>query len=1020
MDFLLGSGTSVQAGIPSGGALVWEFKRMLYCTVNGMREERFKDLESERNRQILQEYCDSQHGYPHRDAADEYNFYFEKCYPSSLDRKHFVQRKVSNINPSLGHLCLGSLLKSGKTTVVWTTNFDELIESGAKAIDTGISMEIASPENIQQVASFETPYPKILKLHGDYRYDALMNTLSETQQLDSQLRDQLLARLKTKGLIVVGYSGNDTSIMSVLREAASEATALPFGLVWCVRKNQKPDDTVVELLAKVSSQNKLSGLVEVENFDVLLYDLYNASGIRMQKIDGIAEVLFQKRKPFAARQAEKSAGAIKLNALRVTKHPRSLYSFQSNLTGWQQLRQRIAGKNVVAALSKGKTYAFGKIDDIKDAFKDTIQTEILFADIEPHWLYNQDSFLFGMLYDLIDHSLRTHCGLQSHSYQYQRTYYSETREIKPDKNKWPSTVKVYEGFECQLSFNDGHLWFLLWPTVQAVDTRNDKLLTEGERLNARKVRQSIVNDILSRRYNKIANDKLVEWLRILKGSSKSIEFALGEFSLTLAPEFAYGGLKTSDSVDFFQRMFHLDEPRLMFHASDGNRNSIHPLKGLKMFGPLDGSFETRSTQRSAIKLGIICPDDGVDLLLGHLNGLRDACQNTSEKEYLIEYSGYDSVYRRFLDVPNGKSSKFCTCVSNTESQTTSPIAFYNVIKRKIDYFDTLKGEFDVLVIYFPDKWANFREIKDEQTYFNLHDSVKIYCAKKNIKVQFVEDKSIKYFDKAKVKWWLSLGLYVKANGTPWKTTSTDNRTAYIGIGFAIKGRKDSSRTIIGSSQIFDSSGQGLRFLLQPIEKPVIIRDNAFMSREDARRLITRLKESYFWMDPNARLERVVIHKTTHFTRDEMEGIAQGLEGIPDVELLQIQHLTHWRGIRGDMERKLPHLYPVLRGTVVQVDDSSFLLWTHGSIQNEELAGKGRNYYQGGRAIPSPLLIRRFRGHDPIEKTASEILSLTKMNWNSGGLYKVLPVTLDFSKILSRMAKQTESLQDMPYDFRFFM
>ncbi|MDR2758481.1 MAG: hypothetical protein LBB78_03785 [Spirochaetaceae bacterium] len=53
-------------------------------------------------------------------------------------------------------------------------------------------------------------------------------------------------------------------------------------------------------------------------------------------------------------------------------------------------------------------------------------------------------------------------------------------------------------------------------------------------------------------------------------------------------------------------------------------------------------------------------------------------------------------------------------------------------------------------------------------------------------------------------------------------------------------------------------------------------------------------------------------------------------------------------------------------------------------------------------------------------TGSELV-LTKMNWNSGdSLYKHLPVTLDFAKILSRMSKQNEALYDKPYDFRYFM
>ena len=45
----------------------------------------------------------------------------------------------------------------------------------------------------------------------------------------------------------------------------------------------------------------------------------------------------------------------------------------------------------------------------------------------------------------------------------------------------------------------------------------------------------------------------------------------------------------------------------------------------------------------------------------------------------------------------------------------------------------------------------------------------------------------------------------------------------------------------------------------------------------------------------------------------------------------------------------------------------------------------------------------------------------RQNWNSGdSLYKSLPVTLDFAKVLSRMSKQNEVLFDKSYDFRYFM
>ena len=103
-----------------------------------------------------------------------------------------------------------------------------------------------------------------------------------------------------------------------------------------------------------------------------------------------------------------------------------------------------------------------------------------------------------------------------------------------------------------------------------------------------------------------------------------------------------------------------------------------------------------------------------------------------------------------------------------------------------------------------------------------------------------------------------------------------------------------------------------------------------------------------------------------------------------------------------------------------MDRNSFLLWTHGCIIHPDLSGQ-LNYYKGGRGIPAPLLVRRFAGKASGDILAQEILMLTKMNWNSGdSLYKTLPVTLDFAKVLARMSKQDEAIFDKAYDFRFFM
>jgi len=214
----------------------------------------------------------------------------------------------------------------------------------------------------------------------------------------------------------------------------------------------------------------------------------------------------------------------------------------------------------------------------------------------------------------------------------------------------------------------------------------------------------------------------------------------------------------------------------------------------------------------------------------------------------------------------------------------------------------------------------------------------------------------------------------------------------------------------------------MRLYLRPLKNPQYIQKNPFMRNEDACRLMLNLKKLYDDSVPTYDLKRVVIHKTTFFTEEEMEGITRGLAGIDDIELLQIQEFTPWRAIRfNSSDMKDISKFPIQRGTVIQLNKNTFLIWTHGAVQDDELAGRNMNYYKNGRGIPAPLLVKRFMGKSDGATLVNEIMMLTKMNWNSGdSFYKVLPVTLDFAKMLSQVAKQDVVIYDKPYDFRYFM
>ena len=301
----------------------------------------------------------------------------------------------------------------------------------------------------------------------------------------------------------------------------------------------------------------------------------------------------------------------------------------------------------------------------------------------------------------------------------------------------------------------------------------------------------------------------------------------------------------------------------------------------------------------------------------------------------------------------------------------------------------------------------------------MHDSLKIYCAGKGIVTQIIEERSVHTKnDMAKIMWGLSTAIYAKAIGKLWKPRITRYDTAYIGLSY-VQSIKNDEKISIGCSQLFDSEGNGMELYLRPLKDPQIIQRNPYMRSGDACRLMNNLKRIYDESVPLHKLNRIVIHKTTHFTKEEMEGITKGLAGVDNIELLQIQEFSAWRAIRFQNDTATP--FPIQRGTVIPLDKDTFLIWTHGSVQHDELAGKKLNYYKNGRGIPAPLLVKRFMGKSSALELVNEILMLTKMNWNSGdGLYKILPVTLDFAKALSRVAKQDLVIYDRPYDFRYFM
>ena len=110
-------------------------------------------------------------------------------------------------------------------------------------------------------------------------------------------------------------------------------------------------------------------------------------------------------------------------------------------------------------------------------------------------------------------------------------------------------------------------------------------------------------------------------------------------------------------------------------------------------------------------------------------------------------------------------------------------------------------------------------------------------------------------------------------------------------------------------------------------------------------------------------------------------------------------------------------FPVRRGTLIQLDDYAALLWVHGVTDAVRPKWK---YYQGKRRIPAPVVIRRHAGQADLSLVASEILGLSKMDWNSADMYSRLPATVYSSKQIARIGNLLRGFGPMSYDYRLFI
>jgi hypothetical protein len=508
--------------------MVWEFKQLLFVSQRRFSPQAVADLSNPAVRAQLQAHIDASGTLPALGDAEEYAALFEAVYPAEADRRAYLDSKVAGARPSYGHLALATLMQAQLARILWTPNFDSLVaDACAKVYDTTGSLTTVTldgPDLAAQVIA-DGRWPVEIKLHGDFRSRRLKNTNDELRQQDTRFRQVLVNSCRRFGLVVVGYSGRDSSIVDTLMEATEHNDAFPAGLFWLHRDDSPPAPRVGQLLARAVDKKIEAGLVQIENFDEALRDIIRlVNDLDMTALNGFTA---QRRRRSAAPVPTSRRGwpVVRLNALPLVQSPSLCRKVVCQIEGYVEVREAIqrSGVNVLAARTKAGVLAFGADADVRSAFVAHGISDFALHTIELNRL-RYESGERGLLRAALASAIERYRGLRGSRHR-SADFLVPT---EPDGSVWSplrdlvgtlnGTIANHpelvwrEGIAIRLDWADDRLWLLIEPRTVFEGITDDNRASATDFARERTIR----------RYNRQLNDLISFWSATIASEGSEI------------------------------------------------------------------------------------------------------------------------------------------------------------------------------------------------------------------------------------------------------------------------------------------------------------------------------------------------------------------------------------------------------------------------------------------------------------------------------------------------------------------
>jgi SIR2-like domain len=197
-----GAGVSKDAGVPTAWDLMLETAKLLYCA-DGCSG-------SPSTSELSEWFLSSKY------AATSYADLIGTVYPSHPEQQAFLARFLSGYKPGESHKLIAELVRREIIRAIVTTNFDSFIEQALEALQIPVQV-ISNDDDLEHSEPLiHCKAIRVYKPHGTLGRGALRNTPEDLKQLSKGMEDELVRVLGEHGVLIVGYSGSDPGILSVL------------------------------------------------------------------------------------------------------------------------------------------------------------------------------------------------------------------------------------------------------------------------------------------------------------------------------------------------------------------------------------------------------------------------------------------------------------------------------------------------------------------------------------------------------------------------------------------------------------------------------------------------------------------------------------------------------------------------------------------------------------------------------------------------------------------------------------